>query len=174
MTVKRLTLAAIFTAIALAVYVIEAMIPLPIGLPGIRLGLANTVTLIVLFMPKDGIIKTKITGADALIILLCRILLGAFITGRAVALAYSLTGGLFALGAQVITKRFVTPKQIWVCGALGAVFHNIGQILAAIVITGTPSIAAYLPILIVAGVVTGVITGVAAGFTVARFSRNPA
>ena len=109
-----------------------------------------------------------LTTANAFMILACRIILGAVFTGRIVAFAYSVSGGLLGFAAQAVMKRFVTDKQIWACGAVGAVFHNIGQILAAMLVTGTPAIAAYLPILIIAGVATGVTTGFVAQITLWR------
>jgi len=111
------------------------------------------------------------TTANVFTILLCRIILGAVFTGRPVAFIYSITGGLLAFIAMVIMKWFVSERQIWVCGSVGAVLHNIGQILAAMVITGTPAIAAYLPVLTVAGIFTGVLTGLIAQFTLERL-RN--
>ena len=172
-TVRKLTTMAMFTAVALIVFIIEAQIPLPIQIPGAKLGLANTVTLFALFFDygkeKD---KTNLTTFDAFLILICRIVLGAIFTGRIIAFVYSLTGGLLGFTAQAVLRRFVTNKQIWVCGAMGAVFHNIGQILAAMFVTGTPSIAAYLPVLIVAGIITGTITGYAAQFAHSRLARS--
>ena len=114
----------------------------------------------------------SLTAADVFMILLCRVILGAVFTGRFVAFIYSVTGGLFGFAAQALMKRFVTERQIWACGAVGAVFHNAGQILAAIIITGTPAIAAYLPVLIIAGVIAGVITGLAAQITLARLGHR--
>ncbi|MDR2571848.1 MAG: Gx transporter family protein [Oscillospiraceae bacterium] len=198
MNTKKLTLIAILTAVALIIFIIEAQIPLPIPIPGVKLGLANAVTLFALFYKRetgaetgrfsetgDGSLSYRILASSvrqrtvpclreppcltvAFAVLLCRLVLGAIFTGRLVAFAYSLTGGLFGFAAQVVMKRFVSSKQIWVCGAVGAVFHNIGQILAAMLITGTPSIAAYLPVLIIAGIFTGVITGFIAQFTIER------
>ena len=158
-----------FLAAALIIFVIEAQIPLPVPVPGFKLGLANAVTLFALFYRRGGERSTcSLTTADALLILVCRIILGAFFTGRIVAFLYSISGGLLGFAAQAVMRRFVTPKQIWVCGAVGAVFHNIGQILAAILVTGTPAIAAYLPALIIAGVITGMITGFVAQFALKR------
>jgi heptaprenyl diphosphate synthase len=105
---------------------------------------------------------------DAFLILVCRIVLGAVFTGRVTAFVYSLAGGLLAFAAQAALARFVTNKQVWVCGAAGAVFHNAGQVLAAVVITGTPAIAAWLPLLTAVGIVTGVFTGLVAQFTIQR------
>jgi len=169
-TTRKLVLMAILTAIALIIFIIEAQIPLPVPIPGVKLGLANAVTLFALFCTEQkGSSFVSFKTKDAFFILLCRILLGALFTGRLVAFAYSLTGGLLAFATQVVMKRFVTQKQIWVCGAVGAVFHNIGQILAAMLITGTPAIAAYLPVLVIAGVITGAATGIIAQAVWGRF-----
>lgn len=159
------------TAAALIIFIIEAQIPLPIAIPGVKLGLANTVTLFALFYSRvrdRG--ADNLTTTDAFLILVCRILLGAIFTGRLVTFIYSIAGGLLAFAAQTLMRKFVTGNQIWVCGAAGALFHNVGQIAAAILVTGTPAIAAYLPVLIIAGVVTGVITGFAAQFTLNRLA----
>jgi len=176
---------AILTAVALVIFIIEALIPLPVPVPGVKLGLANAVTLFALFYgaskpdkpdKPDSADSRKdlysLTTGDAFTILLCRIMLGAVFTGRPVALAYSIAGGLLGFVAMVVIKRFVTHKQIWVCGAIGAVFHNIGQIIAAVLITGTPAIAAYLPVLIIVGVQTGVLTGLIAQLTLARITKE--
>jgi heptaprenyl diphosphate synthase len=184
MHIKKLSLMAILTAVALIIFMVEAQIPLPVSIPGVKPGLANMVTLFALFYSlyqkhdeePPPVLRQSIvpylTTANIFAILLCRIILGAMLTGRPVALIYSLAGGLLALTAQVIMKRFVTEKQIWVCGAVGAVFHNIGQILAAILLTGTPAIAAYLPVLIVAGVFTGVLTGLITQLTLERLRKT--
>ena len=192
MTTKKLTLMAILTAVALIIFIIEAQIPLPIPIPGVKLGLANTVTLFALFYGSDksdkwgrydivtsggesdkNVPSPFVTTANVFTILLCRIVLGAVFTGRPIALVYSIAGGLLGFAAQVIMKRFVSNKQIWVCGAAGAVLHNIGQIAAAVVITGSPAIVSYLPIMIFAGVFTGVMTGLITQFTIARLTSIP-
>ena len=174
MTIKKLTLMAILTAVALIIFIIEAQIPLPVPVPGVKLGLANTVTLFALFYGVDKSEKHNhrpsafLSCGNVFTILLCRIILGAVFTGRPIVIVYSLAGGVLAFATMVLMKRFVSDKQVWVCGAIGAVFHNIGQLTAAVIITGTPAIAAYLPILIIAGVLTGVMTGLIAQFTVMR------
>jgi len=186
-SVKKLVLMAILTAIALIIFIIEAQIPLPIPVPGIKLGLANTVTLFALFYTMKQGDRYSVSfqqnkkaeepspcffsAYNVFFILLCRILLGAIFTGRPIVVIYSLAGGLLGFAAQVLMKRFVSGKQIWVCGAIAAVFHNTGQILAAMVLTGTPSIAAYLPVLVIAGIITGIITGFIAQFTLERINK---
>ena len=171
--VKKLTLMAVLTAAALIIFIIEAQVPLPLPVPGAKLGLANTVTLFALFYRRkeDGG-ANYLTTLDAFLIFIGRVILGAVFTGRLIALIYSLAGGLLAFAAQALMKKIVTHKQIWACGAAGAIFHNIGQIAAAMLLTGTPSIAAYLPVLLIAGVVTGVITGFVAQFTVTRLEQQ--
>jgi len=171
MNTKKIALISILVAIGLIIFIVEAQVPLPLPLPGVKLGLANTVTLFALFYDKTsgGI---KLGTKDAFVVLLCRILLGAVFTGRLIAFAYSLVGGLLALSAQVISKSFVTEKQVWVCSAIGAVFHNTGQIFAAVVITGTVGIIYYLPVLIIAGVLTGTLTGFVAQITLTRLSAK--
>jgi len=171
-TTRKPTIMAALTAAALIVFIIEAQVPLPIPVPGAKLGLANAITLFAFFYkgPKERG-ADALTTANVFMILICRIILGAVFTGRFVAFLFSLSGGLLGFAAQAITKRFVTDRQIWACGAVGAVSHNVGQILAAMLVTGTPAIAAYLPILVIAGVATGVITGLAAQLTLSRIAR---
>jgi len=174
-SIKKLTLLAILAALALIIFIIEAQFPLPVPIPGVKLGLANIVTLFVLFYGtnKDLTKNHDITfsGVDALMLILCRAILGAFFTGRIVAFIYSITGGLLGFAAMLFIKRFITKKQIWVCGVFGGIFHNIGQIIAAVIITGTPAIAAYLPVLIITGMITGVLTGLVAQFAVERIKK---
>ena len=187
---RKLTLKAMLTALALIVFIIEAQIPLPLPIPGAKLGLANAVTLFALFFPNsydgnsrksEGIdmspqtktpASVALTSADAFMILICRIILSALFSGRIIAFIYSVSGGLLAFAAQVLTKKIVTNKQIWVCGSIGAIFHNIGQVAAAIIVTGTPSIAVLLPQLIIIGVISGIVTGYAAQFAVGRLIIN--
>ena len=180
-TVRKLTHMAILTAAALIVFIIEAQIPLPLPLPGAKLGLANTVTLFALFWKQEysgsptapdkrGYLRASLTVPEVFMVLVCRIILGAVFTGRIIAFFYSAAGGMLAFAVQAAMKKIVSNKQIWACGAVGAIFHNIGQIIAAVLITGTQSIAAYLPALIAAGIVTGIITGLITQFAIERLA----
>ncbi len=150
---RQLACMALLAAIALTIYVVEAQIPVPIPVPGVKLGLANAVTLLALF---------TLGPWQALAILLVRIVLGSMFTGQLTALLYSLCGGLLCWAVTCLLRRIVTDRQLWVCGVTGAMAHNTGQILMAMVVTGTPSIAVYLPFLLVTGIVTGLFTGLAA------------
>ena len=155
---KRLTVDALFTAIALTIFVVELAIP-SVGIPGVKLGLANIVTVATVFL---------IGPWDAGAILLCRILLGGIFTGQAMALWYSLAGGTLCWLTMIALRRVVTKKQIWVMSVVGAIAHNIGQILVALLVTRTAAILYYLPVLMVSGVLAGLFTGAAAQLAVNR------
>ena len=154
---------ALLTAIALAIHVAEAQIPPLVAIPGVKLGLANIITIYAAF---------AIGGGPAAMILIARILLGSMFGGGVVSLMYSLVGGLLCLAVTLVLRRVLGMQQIWVAGVLGAVAHNIGQILVAIVVTGTPSIVSYLPVLMISGIVTGLFTGFAAQAVVNRIGKR--
>ena len=144
---------ALLTAVALIIFMVEAQIPNPVPIPGVKLGLANIVTVYAVF---------ALGPPQALMILFCRVFLGAVFSGQMMTLLYSLGGGLLCWCAMTALRRLVTGKQIWVCSVFGAVCHNIGQIAVAAAVTRTPALIAYLPVLMVSGILTGAFTGVAA------------
>ena len=154
----RLTLDALFTAAALTIFVIELQIP-SIGIPGVKLGLANIVTVAAAFL---------IGPWDAGAILLCRIMLGGLFSGQIMALWYSLAGGTLCWLVMLPLRRILTERQIWVMSVIGAVAHNIGQILVALAVTRTAAILYYLPVLMVSGILAGLFTGIAAQFALLR------
>lgn len=154
---------ALLTAIALAIHVAEAQIPPLVAIPGVKLGLANIITVYAAF---------SIGGGAAAMILIARILLGSMFGGGVVSLLYSLAGGVLCLLVTLLLRRMLTWKQIWAAGVMGAIVHNIGQILVAILVTGTPAIVSYLPVLLISGVITGTFTGFAAQFVVNRMGKN--
>ena len=105
-------------------------------------------------------------------ILVARILLGSLFAGQAMSLLYSLTGGLLCFAVMLLLKKILTRKQIWVASVIGAIFHNIGQILVAIVVTGTPTIVSYLPVLLLSGIAAGLFTGFAAQTFINRMNKK--
>ncbi len=159
MNTKKLTRMALLTVIALTIFVAEAQIPPIVPIPGVKLGLANIVTVWAVFLLGPG---------EAALILLVRVILGSLITGQMMALMYSLAGGAMCLCVMLPLRKILTEKQIWVCSVLGAIAHNIGQILVAIAITRTPSLIVYLPVLLVSGVLTGLFTGICAQLLIRR------
>ncbi len=160
---KRITLDAVLTALALIIFIIELQFPEIVPIPGVKLGLANVITLIAIF---------KLGPVDGLIILILRIVMGSIFSGRIMAMLYSLAGGLLCFLVTVFLKKIVSKSQIWVCGVLGAIAHNLGQVLVAILITQTPALLSYLPILIVSAVITGAFTGGIATATLKHIGVN--
>ena len=157
MKTKRITLIAVMAAAALIIFIIEAQLPLPFPIPGIKLGLANVITLTsIVWLGKK----------DALAVLLLRIVLGSIFTGNMITLVYSAVGGLIAYAAMLAAVAIL--KNIVAASVVGAMGHNIGQIAAAAVISHTVQILYYLPILIISGVLTGLFTGIVAAAVLRR------
>ena len=159
MSVKRATQLALLTAVALALFVIELQIPPIIPIPGVKVGLANIVTVFIVFF---------IGAKEAAAVLFCRIFLGAIFSGNFGTIFYSAAGGLCACAATVGIRRFLHRRQIWVAGILGAVAHSIGQMAMAITITQTVGLVSYLPVMIVCSIITGLFTGFCAQFLLDR------
>jgi heptaprenyl diphosphate synthase len=152
-SVKKLVTLALFTAIALTIFVVEAQIPLPLPIPGIKLGLANCITLMVLVLYGEK---------EAAVVLLMRILLGSLFTGTLVSMIYSLSGGILCFLMMALLNRLLKNRHLWFISLIGAVFHNFGQILAAMVVMQSKQVLVYLPFLLVSGCITGLFTGIAA------------
>lgn len=150
MNVKKLTTMAMLTAISMIVFLIEAQIPLPIAIPGVKLGVANVITLFAIW---------TLGRREAGVILLIRIVLGNLIVGSVMAMLYSLAGGLLCWVIMCLMKPITNRKHIWVMSIFGAMGHNVGQLAVAIFVSGTVSIAIYAPVLFLAGIVTGFFTG---------------
>ena len=159
MKTKKLTLLSLLTAIALTIFMVEAQIPALVPIPGIKMGLANIVTVFTVF---------AIGSKEAAAVLFVRIFLGAVFAGNFSTIFYSAAGGFCAIGVTILLKKLLTKKQLWVAGALGAIAHSVGQMAMAITITGTPGLIAYLPVMIVVSILTGTFTGLCAQFLVNR------
>ena len=149
MKTRQLTLCALLAAVALALSYVEGMLPLPVPLPGFKLGLANIVTLFALY---------TLGAPSALAILLVRVLLGAMFAGNASALIYSLLGGFAAMGTMIALSR---GEKLSVYGVSigGAAAHNCGQVAAAMLTLGNAAPAAYLPVLLIVALFSGALTG---------------
>lgn len=159
MKTKRMTALALLTAIALTIFLVEAQLPPLIPIPGVKLGLANIVTVFTVFALGPR------AGAE---VLCARVFLGAVFAGNFSSILYSGAGGLCAIAVTILLRRILTQKQLWVAGCLGAAAHSIGQLAMAVALTATSSLALYLPIMIAASLVTGLFTGLCAQFLVNR------
>lgn len=159
MKTRRMTKLALMTTVALIIFVFESLLPDLVPIPGVKLGLANIVTVYAVY---------RCRAWEAALVLFCRIVLGAFFGGQIVSLLYSLAGGTLCLCGMLGLRRILPARYIWVCSVLGAVLHNIGQIAVAILITRTPELIIYLPVLLVSGCIAGLFTGLCAQFLVVR------
>ena len=153
MKVKRLTIDALLAAAALTIFAVEARFPSIVPIPGVKLGLANIVTVWALF---------TLGPADAAAILFVRIVLGSVFCGSVTTLIYSVAGGALCFAVSLLMRKIVTERQIWVVSVVGAMAHNIGQLIAATVVMHSFAIWAYAPVLLLSGMTAGLITGLAA------------
>ena len=164
--VYQMTLCAILVSMALVLSYIEHFIPLQmvVPLPGIKLGLANIVTLMALFFLGAG---------NAFTILILRCILGSVFGGGISGLAFSLVGGVLAMTVMCIFKN-CRKISIYGVSMLGAAAHNIGQILVAVLLMGSVYVIGYLPYLLLVSVFTGLATGsVCAGiFRILRINTH--
>lgn len=151
---RMIARSALMIALALVLSYTERLIPLQmlIPLPGVKLGLANIVTMIALYL---------LGGKNALVILVLRCILGNMFGGGFTSLLFSLTGGLLALGAMALAKK-CRALSIYGVSVLGAAAHNIGQILSSMMLMHSVYIAAYLPYLLGVALMTGLATAACA------------
>ena len=156
MSLQKLTILGLYTTISLAVYAIESAIPPLIPLPGIKLGLANIITLILL---------QRYTAKDAFLVLIARLLLSCLLFGHVLSLLYGLAGGLLSFAVMYATNRLLQKRLPFLTGALGGLFHNLGQLLTACAITASAEVLLYRPYLAISGILTGLFTGLCAHFT---------
>lgn len=154
MKTKQLTLCAVLTALALALSYLENFIPLSLAIPipGVKLGLANVVTLFALYV---------LGPVQAMAILFARCFLGSLFAGNMNAMIFSLLGGFSAMLLMILLSR---SKKLSVYGVSigGAAAHNCGQIAAALLTLGSMAPLYYLPILLIVALFSGTLTGLIA------------
>ena len=127
---NRVAYFGVFVALALIFSYVETMIPFQIGIPGVKLGLANLIVVIALY-------KTDVK--EALLLSVTRVVLSGFIFGNLASILYSLAGGLMSLAVMALLKKYVDLSIIGVSVA-GGVFHNIGQLVVAAIVVETYSV----------------------------------
>ncbi|MBR4554738.1 MAG: Gx transporter family protein [Ruminococcus sp.] len=159
MKLKKLAVLALLTAASLILFVIELNFPTLAPVPGIKLGLANIITVYAVY---------SFTAGETAMVLAVRILLGALIAGEPFTLIFSFSGGLLCLAGMLLLRKVIDKKHIWVCSVLGAVLHNVGQLTAAFFVMNTSAVLAYAPFLLAAGCLAGALTGFAAQFVISR------
>lgn len=155
---SRVAFLGMLLAVAFVLAYIETLIPFFVGIYGIKLGLANLAVMLALY---------NLGEKDAFIVAVARIVLVGFTFGNLFSMLYSLAGGLLSFAVMAIAKKM---KLFSVTGVsvLGGVFHNVGQIIVAMLVVENEKILFYLPVLLISGVITGAVIGMLTGIITKR------
>lgn len=169
---KKIAQLGFFLALTLILAYVESLIPFSFGIPGIKPGLPNLI--VVLLLSGESVGPDNVCGSDtftdsisrfgareALLINGLRIVLSGFLFSNLYTILYALAGALLSFIAMMVGRRMRCFSVIGV-SVLGGVFHNIGQIIVAMLVVNTVYVGYYVPFLIVAGTVTGAILGLVA------------
>lgn len=152
--IKKTVELGFFLAVALILSYVESLIPFSFGIPGIKLGLPNLIVVLLLYWGEGH-------AKEALLVNMLRIVLSGFLFSNLYTILYALAGALLSFAAMIAGRRLNCFSMIGV-SVLGGVFHNIGQIVVAMLVVETFYVGYYIPFLIVAGTVTGAVLGFAA------------
>ena len=150
---RRVSSGAMLVALAMIFSYVESLIPINFGVPGMKLGVANLVTVTGIYF---------LALPEVLLVVVMRVLLIGFLFGNGMSIIYSLAGAVVSLLAMVLVKKMDGNSIVGV-SITGGVFHNIGQILVAMAVVENLKLIYYLPVLLVAGTVTGFVIGIVAG-----------
>ncbi len=160
-TSNRVALYGLLIALAFVLSYIETLFPVYLGAPGVKLGLANLVTVIALY---------GLGVKEAFAINLVRVILAGFTFGNMASILFGLAGAFLSLLLMALCKHFRLFDMVGI-SILGGVAHNIGQFLIAAFVTKTFGVFSYLPVLLIAGTVAGALIGLLGGLILKRISR---
>ena len=154
MKVQKMALLGVLTAAAIVIAILESFIP-SVGIPGVKLGLANIVILVILY--ELGIV-------EAIIVNLLRVLVVGLVRGTFLSMGFlmSLSGAVLSLTIMIIFYLLIKRFSIIGVSVIGSIFHVSGQILIAMLYLGTAYIVLYLPIIAISAIITGVFVGIVA------------
>ena len=155
---RKVATLGLFAAVAIIFGYVESLVPIAVGIPGIKLGLAN---LSVLFILERYSLK------EALIVSVIRILVIGFMFGNLFSILYSMAGALLSLGVMTFLRKRASASILAVSMA-GGITHNIGQLIIAMFIVENRSLLYYAPVLLIAGMITGFVIGILTGETLKR------
>ena len=162
MKTKKVAFLGVSIALAMILSYVESQIPALVAIPGIKVGLPNLVIVFLLY---------KMSWKDATIVSIIRILLVAMVFGQNIMMvSFSIAGAVLSLTSMILLKKTNWFSTITV-SIVGGIFHNIGQILAAILWTETVGIVTYLPVLLISGTVAGAVIGLISGMLVERLKK---
>lgn len=139
-------------------YIVELRLPSPVPIPGVKLGLANIITVVAVY---------RFAPSEAALIVAVRVILGSVFAGSMSACLFSACGAVFCLCGMILFARVAAMRSegsghVLLCSVLGAMLHNVGQMAAALCVMRSASVLAYLPILMVTGGIAGLFTGLCA------------
>ena len=159
---KRIAYLGMLVGLAFIFSYIETLIPFTFAVPGIKLGLANIVVIVGLYL---------LGGKDAFLLSVVRIVLVGFTFGNLSMMLYSLGGGMLSYLAMLTAKKTGAFSMKGV-SILGGVFHNVGQIIVAMLVLETIQLIYYLPTLLIAGTVTGFFVGLLGSMITERIKKG--
>lgn len=161
MKTRTLARLALLTAIALVLGYVEHLLPVT-GVPGVKLGLANTVLLYAVFL---------LDKRSAALLMILKVLLSGLLFGGVSAMLYSLAGGVVSLAVMLLSRRIsgISPVGVSILGAVG---HNVGQTAVGCLMVGVRAMLAYAPVLLLSALLTGLVTGVAAKYAIRALTRG--
>ncbi len=158
---KKVSMYGMLLALSMVLSYAEAMMPVSIGVPGVKLGLPNMVTVIGLY---------SVGPAGTAVISLLRILLSAAAFGNAMTLWYSAAGWALSFLCMILLRKYAGLTALSVSTA-GGIMHNVGQLTAAVLLMHTAALYYYLPVLLLAGTLSGFIIGFLAGLVSERIGK---
>ncbi len=158
MTTKKLVQIGMLVAVAFVLGYVEALMPISLGVPGVKLGLPNLVVVVCLY---------ECSPSQTMGISLARVVLTGLTFGNLSMMLYGLAGGALSLAVMLLLKK-IGKFSVYGVSIAGGVSHNIGQILVAMTVLQTGLLAYYLPFLLAAGCVAGAAIGLAGGMLVRR------
>ena len=161
----KLALLACFSAVAIIFGYIESLIPFNFGIPGIKLGLSNLVTVVMLYTGNNAF-KLK----DILLVSLVRIFIVGLLFGNMYGIIYSLCGGIFSLFCMYFVKKIKTLGALSV-SITGGITHNAAQLVIAVLVVNQLKIVYYAPVLLLAGCICGAVLGVLGGIISERLNK---
>lgn len=158
---KKVAMAGMFTALAMIFSYVEVLVPINLGIPGMKLGLANLVVVVTLYTMGVPM---------AFAVSMIRIMLVSMTFGSFSAMLYSMAGGILSFCGMALLKKVPNFSVIGV-SLLGGVLHNTGQLLVAMAVVENINLIAYLPPLMIAGMVTGILIGIVSAQVIPRIKK---
>ena len=159
-TVQNVAQCGLLTAMMLVLGFIESLLPVAAGVPGIKLGLSNGVLLFALYM---------MDAPTAFVLMLLKVLLSGLLFGGVSAMMYAMAGGVLSMIGMILLKKL--RFNLLTVSMIGAVLHNLGQVLLAMIILETDRLIYYMAVLLLVGLACGAVTGIAARATIQHMKK---